>query len=395
MRPALIAVDPSTMNTRQPVGRRRSAWLSPAAMQESSIGRRSLLTVGVIGAVLLGLPAAAVAAPTAETAKTAGTPVPVTQATQAVGSGTAMRPRATAAVEQYWTPQRMTTAKPKDAPPVTPSQRARTTSAPTGNPGGIAPAAATRTAATAPRLGGAASWPATYNQRPTRIVGKVFFTDNAGVNYVCSGAVVNSESKLVVWTAGHCVFDVIHYYCSQPQGYYHNWIFVPGYKNGLAPYGRWTARELWTPRGYCDGFWPTAIPYDTGAAIMNLRNGQRIADVTGGFGLVWNVAGMQPAWDFGYPAQAPYNGSTLKYCWGGESSDTAWPWANRPLGLRCTLNGGASGGPWLLGNPHTAGTGYINGQNSYSQPGDPTRIYSPYYGTAQGTLFNTVRYRYR
>ncbi len=88
----------------------------------------------------------------------------------------------------------------------------------------------------------------------------------------------------------------------------------------------------------------------------------------------------------------------LRYCYGGTSLDPRTSYSqggHQPHRLGCRLNGGSSGGPWVTGTPHTTGTGYINGENSYTYSGDTTHIYSPYYGTAQGNLFNTVRYRYR
>ena len=307
---------------------------------------------------------------------------------QPVGSGvsSAQSPRAVAAAVSYWTPERMRAAKNKDMPAVTAAQASQIAPAPTGAPGGIVPAS-----------GEANTWPSSYNQRPTRVDGKVFFTDNWGQNWVCSASVVNSESHRVVWTAGHCVFD-IDYSCSDRAGWYHNWVFVPGYKNGTRPYGTWTALEQWTLNGYCNGYWPSAIPYDTGAVVLNTLNGRRILDVTGGYGLQYNVPNLPAVWDFGYPAAAPYNGQVLRYCSGGTFVDSRTTYnqgGHRPHGLACRLNGGSSGGPWVIGTPQTTGNGYINGENSYSYSGDTTHIYSPYYGTAQGNLFNTVRNRYR
>ncbi len=59
--------------------------------------------------------------------------------------------------------------------------------------------------------------------------GKVFFTDN-GVNYVCSGSAITGTNESVVWTAGHCVYE-------GPGGFFTNFMFVPAYRDGAAPYG--------------------------------------------------------------------------------------------------------------------------------------------------------------
>ena len=281
----------------------------------------------------------------------------------------------------------MRAAKHKDMPAVTSAQASQIAPAPTGAPGGIVPAS-----------GEANTWPSSYNQRPTRVDGKVFFTDNfgpelgvlrvggqLGISPSClDGRALRIRHRLLVQRPGRVV----------P----HNWVFVPGYKNGTRPYGTWTALEQWTLNGYCNGYWPSAIPYDTGAVVLNPLNGHRILDVTGGYGLQYNVTNLPAVWDFGYPAAAPYNGQVLRYCHGGTFVDSRTTYnqgGHRPHGLACRLNGGSSGGPWVIGTPQTTGNGYINGENSYSFSGDTTHIYSPYYGTAQGNLFNTVRNRYR
>src|SRR5215212_31044 len=108
--------------------------------------------------------------------------VPTAQAriaTKAVAQGKA-------AVQRYWTPERIRNAKPAD----------RVLS------GTFAPAAkpVRKPAAAAVQV------PPPYTSQPTSTNGKVFFTE-AGVNYVCSGTALLSGNKSVVWTAGHCVND--------------------------------------------------------------------------------------------------------------------------------------------------------------------------------------------
>ena len=346
-------------------------------------GRRVIASLAAVVAMILVTPALAGAAETTnnKATGTSGMTLPVTAQTavQPAGSGIsgAQSPRAVAAAVSYWTPERMRAAKNKDMPAVTSAQASQIAPAPTGAPGGIVPAS-----------GEANTWPSSYNQRPTRVDGKVFFTDNWGQNWVCSASVVNSESHRVVWTAGHCVFD-IDYSCSDRAGWYHNWVFVPGYKNGARPYGTWTALEQWTLNGYCNGYWPSAIPYDTGAVVLNTA--QRTPDSGRDRRVRPAVQRRQPAGGVGLrlpggrPLQRPGTALLLR----GTFVDTRTTYnqgGHRPHGLACRLNGGSSGGPWVIGTPQTTGNGYINGENSYSYSGDTTHIYSPYYGTAQGNL---------
>src|SRR4051812_8139550 len=60
-----------------------------------------------------------------------------------------------------------------------------------------------------------------------KTAGRVFFTFQ-GRKASCSGDAVTSTNKSVVVTAGHCV---------KFEGSWHtDWIFVPGYDNGNAPF---------------------------------------------------------------------------------------------------------------------------------------------------------------
>ncbi len=74
---------------------------------------------------------------------------------------------------------------------------------------------------------------------PLSTVGKVFFTNAAGQNLVCSGTAAASLNQSVVDTAGHCLY----LYGDWVQ----NVIFCPLYENGSTPYGCWAARDLEVP----------------------------------------------------------------------------------------------------------------------------------------------------
>ena len=122
-----------------------------------------------------------------------------------------------AAVQKYWTAERMRNAIPADRMLA----------------GTFAPAAKRPKKAAA-----ATQVPPPYTSQPTSTNGKVFFTDD-GLNYVCSGTALLSGNKSVVWTAGHCVHD-------GTTNFHTNWTFVPAYTDGSRPYGTWTARTLLT-----------------------------------------------------------------------------------------------------------------------------------------------------
>jgi hypothetical protein len=68
-----------------------------------------------------------------------------------------------------------------------------------------------------------------FNFYPNEIVGQLFFTKPSG-SFVCSASVIRLS---VIATAGHCVSDGNGHF-------YNNWLFIPAYHAGVAPFGRWT-----------------------------------------------------------------------------------------------------------------------------------------------------------
>ena len=92
----------------------------------------------------------------------------------------------------YWTPARMKSARPWKVTGAKAGAAAQTVPARRGKQVAV-PAAAVSVARP-------------YTNAPDKFNGKVFFS-HGSVDYVCSGTLVNSPSKNVVWTAGHCVAE--------------------------------------------------------------------------------------------------------------------------------------------------------------------------------------------
>ncbi|WP_157538605.1 MULTISPECIES: trypsin-like serine peptidase [unclassified Nocardioides] len=223
-------------------------------------------------------------------------------------------------VADYWTPARMRSAVPMDldadgdaiagSGPATGTTRAR---------------AATLTA--------------------PRSVGKLFFTTAQG-NAVCSAAALNTAQKNVVITAGHCansggVPNLLG--CSKGR-YYTNFLFVPRYANGSAPDGQWVGTRAVTHQQWiseCDAF-----EFDQALIEVAPRNGRNLVDVVGGNGVAWNFPAEQADINvWGWPAETPYDGMTVKRCHGTTTELDA----NGDAFLSCPMTGGASGGPWFVG----------------------------------------------
>jgi V8-like Glu-specific endopeptidase len=265
-----------------------------------------------------------------------------------------------AAVRAFWTPERMRSAEPLDLITVAPGDFKDVAS---GVPAQIQ---------SIPN--GGAAW--TGGGAVTHTAGRVFFTYQ-GRPASCSGDAVTSTNKSTVITAGHCV---------KLDGVFHtNWAFVPGYDNGNAPYGTWTARAtMATPQ------WVASedINYDVGAAVVNQLDGQSLTDVVGSQGIAFNQARGQNMYAFGYPAAAPYDGTKLIYCSGQVFDDFL---LSQDIGMACDQTGGASGGPWFLSFDEPAGTGLQNSVNSFKYNFFAGWMFGPYFGTDAQNLYNAAQ----
>lgn len=225
--------------------------------------------------------------------------------------------------------------------------------------------------------------PALAYSYPLSTVGKVFFSDG-GHNYVCSGAAVNTENKSVVDTAGHCIYDNGHWMS--------NWIFCPMYYSGSAPYGCWTANYLevdgtWANSGTItsSGEFEGDFAHDYGMAVMHpsARYGY-LTDSVGGLGYLYDANSAEQFYAYGYPAETPYNGASMKSCNGG---DQVWNNGNGNymLSISCGMTGGSSGGPWII---NYNGGWYLNGHNDMKAYAYPDSMYSPYYGDEWYSVFS-------
>jgi V8-like Glu-specific endopeptidase len=134
---------------------------------------------------------------------------------------------------------------------------------------------------------------------PYRAVGKLFFTEQGVGDFVCSGAVV--AARLIV-TAGHCV----HPGTGGPNAFFANFLFVPAYRNGAAPFGTWDWQWVRTTTTWSNGggTFPNAADYALIEARDQVFQGvdQRIGDVTGTLGYRTDALHPNHAHILGYPA---------------------------------------------------------------------------------------------
>lgn len=201
---------------------------------------------------------------------------------------------------------------------------------------------------------------------PYRAAGKLFFTDGAAT-YVCSASLI--KRGLVV-TAAHCVSKF------GERRFYTNFRFVPGYHNGLAPFGVWSAdaHGVYIMQSYYYGVDSCAV---AGVVCANdvavIRLAPQSSPTFPGASTGWFSVGAG-AWGFtptgktlvnqlGYPVALDLGELQERNDSQGDI-DIAMA-GNIVIGSLMT--GGSSGGPWLnnLGErPLVGGATY----GSYSTP---------------------------
>lgn len=293
----------------------------------------------VVAGALLALAAAADAAPRAQAP------------TRAIAGASAKRSEA-ARIRRYWTPQRMASARPLALV----LDRGNTPRLRFGTP---APAAS-------------ASFLAVKSPEdpPNSVNGRIFVRVRDRRGY-CSGTAIDSPTRQLVLTAGHCVNAGAEF---RGNLWYRDLLFVPAYTAGKAPFGAFAARRSkifaapqWTRHSNSN--------FDVGA-FLTLPNdrGMNVADaVGGGAAIALGMARNQRYSSFGYPGNVQrMQGCTSSYA-GDDRSTFRFP-GPPTLGIGCHWAPGASGGGWLIED----GT-KINGLNSYLHLGDRSRTYGPYF----------------
>ncbi|MEU6090442.1 hypothetical protein ABZ865_27270 [Streptomyces sp. NPDC047085] len=280
-------------------------------------------------------------------------------------------------IKDFWTPERLAEAKanmpavPEASSISSGSGRTTKVYAPDGL---VKRKAATRVAATY------------HHYAPP--VGKLFFSSPQG-SMVCSAAVVTDPAhpgkSNLVWTAGHCV------HAGKGGGWYRNIAFIPSFNNSarygiqqatrnarsssVSPYGIYwadwaTTSQAWIKGGAHQA--TVAYAYDYAVLHVKPEKGHKSLQESLGSALpVWfGAPAANKAKNLklrGYPAEAPYDGSKMYDCRGatkrlvlGYSYPSKYP-AQYMMG--CTMNGGASGGPWFT--THNGRT-YLVSNNSLS-----------------------------
>ena len=294
-------------------------------------------------------------------------------------------------VAGYWTKSRMLAAREAPVPQARATANAaapqQTHVLGTRTAQGAGPKIKVKTAATeqqvAPMttLSQSAVW-TSHTVMPGSTVGKLYFTTASG-NAECTASVINSNNHSMIWTAGHCTNDGNGHW-------YSNFQFVPGYYNGVQPFGSWVWKSASTPSSYLNG---ANSDYDFAAITLWPSNGVKVADRTGWQGYTFNGGYNWNVYEFGYPydthpARAGITGQDLRYCIGATWRPGFWPFQPGQEAIHCDQGHGASGGPWLSDLQLARGWGYLVGNVSYHPSDSSDEERSPHFGDAAINVWN-------
>jgi hypothetical protein len=182
----------------------------------------------------------------------------------------------------------------------------------------------------------------------------------------------------VVFTAGHCVND------RGPRRWFdRDWIFVPGYHDGVRPFGVFVAKWLGATPEWVD---EESTNADVGAAVVSRNEkGQRLTGAVGGYEIAFGRSPRQAFDIHGYPAEAPFDGTSQRLCAGtpflGHDFISFLQPGPLNLAVECELTGGASGGGWTIEGD------VLNGVTSYGYGDEPVAVFGPYFGGAVRDLY--------
>ncbi|MFF7976582.1 trypsin-like peptidase domain-containing protein [Streptomyces sp. NPDC007905] len=152
--------------------------------------------------------------------------------------------------------------------------------------------------------------------------------------HFCTASVVHSPQRSLLVTAAHCV-----------DGDDGDLVFVPGYRDGRAPYGVWKVGKRFLPEGWAKGQHEDS---DVAFAYVDELGGKRIEDVVGGNRFATGTAtGATAVTVTGYP----------------DSRKVPISCTNKPVRHSRTqqridcpeFTGGTSGSPWVNGDRQVVG----------------------------------------
>lgn len=151
--------------------------------------------------------------------------------------------------------------------------------------------------------------------------------------HFCTASLVRGSRRDLLVTAAHCLSGT------------GDLVFVPGYRDGRAPYGVWRVGRTYLPDGWADR---RDEDSDVAFAVVAERHGKRVRDVVGANRFVTGAAiGATAVTVTGYP----------------DSREVPVSCTNKPTAHSRTqqrivcpgFTGGTSGSPWVNGDGEVVG----------------------------------------
>ncbi|MFL6053348.1 MAG: trypsin-like serine peptidase [Actinoallomurus sp.] len=205
-----------------------------------------------------------------------------------------------------------------------------------------------------------------------RRVGAIFSHGTSGTHF-CTASTVDSPHHNLIITAAHCLHG------GKDSGYLGDLVFVPGYRDGKAPYGVWKVRTALVDTRWVNG---SDEDLDVGFAVVAPLDGKNVGDVVG-----VNTLGIDPGFRnvvqvTGYPMQSDKPVTCLNAT---TKEDTHQ--------LRFACNGyapGTSGSPWLADYDPNTRTGRVVGVIGGREEGgnDDDVSYSSYFDDDVRNLYD-------
>ncbi|MDT0451379.1 trypsin-like serine peptidase [Streptomyces hesseae] len=211
--------------------------------------------------------------------------------------------------------------------------------------------------------------PSAAEAGPSSAVGPLFYTAESEPAHGCTASVVHSPAGDLVVTAAHCVYM---------DGFRTDLAFVPGYKDGTAPYGVWVPTSI-----DVDPEWAADRDPDHDVAFLRVRpaeGGSPVERVTGAERVRFDPPRERLTQVLGYPNDDERPVSCRNSTEG--EGDTQ-------LRFDCEgLPNGTSGSPFLTDVDPGTGLGTLVGVlGGKDEGGDEETSYASYFGPAVKRLY--------
>jgi V8-like Glu-specific endopeptidase len=211
---------------------------------------------------------------------------------------------------------------------------------------------------------------------PFSTVGKIFFTTPSG-NKTCTASVIGNRLLL---TAGHCV----HSGNGSSTGWYTNFMFVPAFNNGSAPFLTWTVTYRGVESGwfYGGGTVPNAMDYGV-LEVADQTVGTKVytlGSVTGKLGWATGLTYPNHAHIIGYSNN--FDSGNMMHEVTAQSAKAV---DTNNVEYGSDLGVGAGGSPWIQ-NFGVSSAGETGGTNSTRNTvvGTSSYAYNDTYSFANG-----------